>query len=351
MSNKLIVYTFASYSSFVAKDYEILKKHYSIKKFHFSITKKWKIPILFFKQTIFFFKLLYNKKDIIFFSRLAGYHTFIPSLLAFLFSNVKSIIVLGGTDSNYIPSVKYGNYQKLLYGFCTKWSIKLATQLLPVSRYLIEATNTYAESYPLKQGVKNLIHNFKTPFTEIHNGFDEDRFYKLDTNKRTPYSFVTIASGLEEERRRKIKGVDLIIEAAISFPQYTFTIIGSKKPNIKISNNLEFISFIENKNLPKYLNQFQFYLQLSMSEGFPNALCEAMLCGCIPIVSKVGIMPEIIGKSGYVVENRSSLSIVLNELNFSDIECKSKFSREKIKSNYSLIKRENQIINVLKSLV
>ena len=38
-----------------------------------------------------------------------------------------------------------------------------------------------------------------------------------------------------------------------------------------------------------------------MSEGFPNALCEAMLSGCIPIVSNVGAMPKIVKETGYLL--------------------------------------------------
>ncbi|HMC97284.1 MAG TPA: glycosyltransferase, partial [Flavobacteriales bacterium] len=47
-----------------------------------------------------------------------------------------------------------------------------------------------------------------------------------------------------------------------------------------------------------------YYLQLSVSEGFGNALCEAMLCGCIPIVSSTGAMPRIVGDTGYIVQRR-----------------------------------------------
>ena len=39
-----------------------------------------------------------------------------------------------------------------------------------------------------------------------------------------------------------------------------------------------------------------------MSEGFGLALAEAMACGCVPIVSKVGILDFIAGDSGFVLE-------------------------------------------------
>ncbi|WP_332911264.1 glycosyltransferase [Algoriphagus boritolerans] len=53
--------------------------------------------------------------------------------------------------------------------------------------------------------------------------------------------------------------------------------------------------------LLKQYNTHQFYLQLSTSEGFPNALGEAMACGCVPIGSAVGAIPEIIDKTGFLL--------------------------------------------------
>jgi len=41
-----------------------------------------------------------------------------------------------------------------------------------------------------------------------------------------------------------------------------------------------------------------------MWEGFPSAPCEAMLCGCVPIVSNVAALPEIAGKTGYVLSRK-----------------------------------------------
>jgi glycosyltransferase involved in cell wall biosynthesis len=56
--------------------------------------------------------------------------------------------------------------------------------------------------------------------------------------------------------------------------------------------------------------QHEYYFQLSIMEGFPNALAEAMLCGCIPIGSNVSGIPFIIGDTGYILNKRD-----INELN------------------------------------
>lgn len=350
MPNSVIIYTFTKYSSFVAKDYDILEKYYTVEKQKFDTGISWKIPFQFLKQVIVCLKNN-NSTNIVFFSRFAGYHTFIPSLLAFIFPKVRSIIVLGGTDSNHLPSISYGNYNKKIYGLFTKWSVKLCSHLLPVSKFLIRATNIYAENKPIQQGVYSIIKNLKTPYTEIHNGFDFNTFKILNDKERIPKSFVTIASGIESEKKRKLKGIDLIIKAAEYFPDYTFTIIGSENPSFKVSENIKFVPFIKNDLLPSYLNEFQYYLQLSMSEGFPNALCESMLCGCIPIVSNVGIMPEIIENTGLVLKQKDDIINLLSNVSFENIESKSVKAREKIVSDYPIEKRMGKLLEVIEQII
>jgi glycosyltransferase involved in cell wall biosynthesis len=36
-------------------------------------------------------------------------------------------------------------------------------------------------------------------------------------------------------------------------------------------------------------------------EGLPNAVCESMLCGCIPVCSEVGGSRTAVGGDGFVV--------------------------------------------------
>ena len=64
------------------------------------------------------------------------------------------------------------------------------------------------------------------------------------------------------------------------------------------------------------------FVNSSRTESFPNALLEAMACGCAPIGSKVGGIPELIdhGRSGLIFESGSveDLSAQLEQLVTSD---------------------------------
>jgi len=72
---------------------------------------------------------------------------------------------------------------------------------------------------------------------------------------------------------------------------------------------------------------------LSNFEGFGVAICEAMLCKCVPIVSDVNFLPEIIGDSGFVLRKRDKkmLIVLLEEAMSSKIEELSNLSKERIK--------------------
>ena len=63
-------------------------------------------------------------------------------------------------------------------------------------------------------------------------------------------------------------GADLILEAAVAFPDYHFTIAGVpewKKLDVK-SNNVTILPPIPHNDLHRLFNEHEYYLQLSMAE-------------------------------------------------------------------------------------
>jgi glycosyltransferase involved in cell wall biosynthesis len=74
-----------------------------------------------------------------------------------------------------------------------------------------------------------------------------------------------------------------------------------------------------------------------MMEGFPSAPCEAMLCECIPIVSHVGAMPEIVGRSGFILNKKdvNELIALVNKALLADKLTLAKAARQQIIQHYS----------------
>jgi glycosyltransferase involved in cell wall biosynthesis len=215
----------------------------------------------------------------------------------------KCTIQAGGTDCINMPEIGYGNFRKKWLRKATVYSFKNCSLILPVAEALVRQDYSYDPSISPKQGLLNLIPDLKTPIQVIPNGFDTD-FWKDLGKIRKPLSFISVATGTSNPSRAIVKGYDLIEQLAALHPDWTFTLVGDpaySSPN----QNVTVLGKMKPAELLELYNSHQFYLQLSTSEGFPNALGEAMASGCVPIGSAVGAIPEIIGDSGIVLAKKN----------------------------------------------
>lgn len=344
-----IFHNYINKSSFISQDEIILSEKFDVISFKFDSNYKLKTPLLFLKQT--FYLLWYFRRYEIIFSHIAGYHTFIPSVFSYL-GLKKHLIVLHGTECNVIEEIGYGLLNRSITRYFVIFSMRNASMLLPVSESLIEQSNSYLDK-PQMMGLKSILGANLPRIQVIYNGIDPELF-KFSNIAPIRNSFLTISSGLEERGRFLLKGVDLILKLAADFPECSFTIIGSKSIyGYKNSlNNVNIVDFIPNLELANYISRHQFYLQLSMSEGFGLSLCEAMLCGVTPIVSKVGIMPEIIGNTGYVLEkqNYSDLKLLVRDVLGESSLGKNWEASERIKKMYNFNFRKEKLHQCLKEI-
>jgi glycosyltransferase involved in cell wall biosynthesis len=89
-----------------------------------------------------------------------------------------------------------------------------------------------------------------------------------------------------------------------------------------------------------------------MAEGFPNSLCEAMLCECIPIGSNVFSIPEIIGDSGIVIKKRNVEEVMhmIGTLDSKDIDRLVKAARTRVNEYYNLEIRERRLLQIIEEI-
>lgn len=351
---KQILYFHTNLSSFVKKDIEILEKKFIVKQFLFNASSKALLPFVFAKQKLFLLLNVFNASLIV--CQFGGYHSFLPVLFAKIF-NKRSLIITGGVDCVSYPSFNYGYLHKFPLGLFTKWSYRLANHIAPKhDSLMMSEDNYYSVDFP-KQGIKYFIPGLKTPFTAIHNGYDAEKWKRISPKKKN--TFITICGGWEYSFQQQLKGIDLIFAVAKFFQECQFLIVGvplassEGTENKPPSSNIKFIPPQKNENLVNFYSEAEFYLQLSISEGFPNALCEAMLCECIPIVSDVGAMPEIIGDSGFILKKRDIdlLKKIIGEAMICDKETLSKKAKKRIEENYTLEKREKKLLALSQSLI
>ena len=96
----------------------------------------------------------------------------------------------------------------------------------------------------------------------------------------------------------------MILEAAKLLPERNFLVVGEIPAGFEVPDNLKVQGNVDQKTLRNIFNDHQYYLQVSAFEGFPNALCEAMACGCFPIGSRVAGIPDIIADWGEIIDRK-----------------------------------------------
>lgn len=339
---KILAYFTPSLSSFAKKDINIFSEHYDVHVFLFNPPKKILTPLYFLRQLWF---LLKNYKATSYVSQFAGYHALLPGFFSKI-PGKKSFIVTGGTDCVSFPQMGYGNFSKKLLGLMTCLSFRLADKILPVHASLVESVNNFDPDQSGPQGMLAFCSKLKTPWKVVFNGYDASAWQR--TSAKEPGTFITVAAGVADLTRFRLKGLDLIFEAAKLYPQCTFTIVGCTHFNFKIElpANVKLIAFAEKEQLIELFSRHMYYLQLSISEGFPNAICEAMLCECIPIGSSVGALSDIIGNTGYVLTGKDILQLrsLMDDCLTLNTD-HGKHARERIATLFSIAQRKEVLLH------
>ena len=345
MKKKELLFVFPKKFTFIDTEIKLLDTKFNIDY----LQQNWQNKCLVITNLLIQFVhtiLKIKKTDIILIS-FAGYWSLIPSIIGNLF-NKKVAIVVHGTDCVDFPEIKYGSLRKPILKWFISKSLKLCDIILPVSDSLILTENRYYDEKIRFFGFKHHIKNINTTCKVIHNGLFIEDWKQLKVNK-VPNSFITVMT----ENQFYRKGGDLIIEIAKLLPECKFYFAGHKNlQNQMVPNNIFFLGKLKPVDLKEYYSKCQFYLQISNFEGFGVAICEAMLCGCIPIVSNVNHLPEIAGSNKLILKKRSAqmLKKLIENLFTENLEILKKQSIERVKNNYSARKRQKELTTTLNNL-
>jgi glycosyltransferase involved in cell wall biosynthesis len=137
-----------------------------------------------------------------------------------------------------------------------------------------------------------------------HNGFEEQEFHPYHRSRPVQLADASVVIGtvavLREEKNLATL-IDAFAQVAPVVRRAKLLIVGSgpMRPllerRVQELNLGEACMFEAASNTPaQWMRAIDIFVLPSRSEAFPNAVLEAMACGCCPVASRIGGVPELI---------------------------------------------------------
>ncbi len=317
-----ILFIYTSMHSTFRTDIEILKRSFEVETFQYSG-----------KKDIFRLLKAIYRTDINMSRFVLGHATLAVLLSKFL--RRKSIVVAEGWDVINMSEIGYGAMISKSMARKTKFALKHADAVIAVS----EAIKNDAMKY------------VKRDINLVYHCVDGEKF--KPKGEKEPIA-ITVGNIRKDTLLRK--GLKAFVESAKYLPDIKFILIGKPLDDTadelkKIStSNVMFTGFIPDEKLMEYYQKAKVYVQVSAHEGFGLSMAEAMLCECVPVVTRRGAIPEVVGDSGFYVpfaDPRSTAGAIEKAL-------KSDFgrnARERIINNFPVENRERKLKALILDLI
>jgi len=221
----------------------------------------------------------------------ASWHTFLPFTLGWLLRK-PSLLIVGGFDTANMPDIGYGYQQGGMRRTLSRWVMRRATTLVTNSNYSLgEIRRNIGWG---AERVTVVHHGLPDPYGGVMPGERE----------REP---LALSVGLVTHANLDIKGMRAFVRAAQYAPEIPFVLAGPWKDDAiedlrgTAPPNVTFTGWLEQEDLDALFARASTYVQPSRHEGFGIAVAEAMLAGCIPVVTAAGALPEVVGEAGVQV--------------------------------------------------
>jgi glycosyltransferase involved in cell wall biosynthesis len=271
----------------------------------------------------------------------ASWHTLLPITFAWLLGK-PSVVVVGGFDLARLPDVRYGNQRGGIRRVVTGWILARATRLIAISHFSLRELGAHASGAAERAVVVHL--GVPDPYGALESG-DRER--------------LVVTVGIVDERNVERKGHRLFVEAAHELPDVRFVLAGRwdevaavEAIRAAASPNVELAGWLRDDELRALLSRASVYGQPSRHEGFGLAVAEAMLAGCIPVVTRSGALPEVVGDAGIVVDDRTPASFAagVREALSSDDEARRR-ARDRVLTEFPLERRRRGLSRVVDELI
>jgi glycosyltransferase involved in cell wall biosynthesis len=193
-------------------------------------------------------------------------------------------LIVGGLEVDYVPELGLGGLRWPHNRLRQRIGIRSVDLVLPHSHFV--AGRIEALGRPRKLELVEL-------------GIDV-RHFSPDGTPKEPL-VLTVCFEVTRETA-PLKGLPAFFEAASLLPDTSFVVVGrsggddeldrliaSAPPNVTLTGR------VSDEELLRLYRRAKVYAQLSAHEAFGVAVVESMACGCLPVLSDRGSLPEVAG--------------------------------------------------------
>ena len=280
MSRQRVLFVHSRKASFVAIDREILAERYEVEDLY--QPGRWPNPVKVIGGVV--------RADVVF-GWFASWHTFFPITLAWLLRK-PSVMIVGGFDTANMPDIGYGYQQGGIRRAASRWIMRRARRLATNSEYSLSEIERNTEIPPAR--VRVIHHGVPDPFGEEPPAKERE----------------ALTVGAIDHTTLVQKGQLPFVEAAAELPDVRFTLAGKwldgsvDALRARAGDNVRLTGWLSDEDLHSAYRRAAVYVQASRHEGFGLAVAEAMLAGCVPVVTNVTAMPEVVGDAGVLIESQ-----------------------------------------------
>jgi glycosyltransferase involved in cell wall biosynthesis len=249
-----------------------------------------------------------------------------------------SVQIVGGFDTANMPDIGFGHQRGGLRRWASRWIMRRAGRLVTNSEY---SRREIAANTPLRA----------EEVTVVHHGVP-DPFGALDETR--PRDRLALNVGAVDAGTLVQKGQLPFVEAARLLPDVRFVLAGRwlddavERLRAAAGPNVELTGWLSDEQLADLYSRASVYVQPSRHEGFGLAVAEAMLAGCVPVVTDVTAMPEVVGDAGVLISSQSPEAVAAGiEEAMSRGPQGARRARERILTQFPLQIRRDGILTVV----
>lgn len=294
----------------------------------------------------------------------ADLHFAVAALFCWIFGK-KVAVHVGGYDANYVDEISYGIHPHGRRARAVGWALRQTNAIFPVHESLVEYQTDYV--YPRRTGL--LVRYPDLPREIIHilpHGYAGDFWRSNIPSSSRPRRVICVGTIMSDEtdgddpdarQTIRLKGLDLILKAAALLPDVEFLLLAVTYPRSLLKNsamtempsNVRIEGWLSQEELRERYSSSHVFVTAALSEGHSNPLCEAMLCGCVPVGTPVNSTPDIIGETGILL--RAHTPQHLADSIRQALTMDGRAARERIKERYTLEKRRDEFVRVFKEIL